>query len=236
MAAYTQTEILNQLDCVAWEFTFPMLDNGYVALADTRLHAYRDNKSWAIIIETLGASNRAQGEDVFSNCLYCFGNCLNFPAGRPNADFLHPIENGNEGEWYDEEYAFYVREEARTLRIRDTIVPINLDPAFLAAKGIEAEKDGLYSGAALLRSLIPEYRDLLFAAETELRLHVPPDLPQILQLEEWHHPDVALEELPSSSSTFQMLADVLASGDVSRYQPTQSPNTHWHNWPEGGTI
>ena len=66
-----QAEILSQLDATVREYMFPMLDNGYVYLADTRLHAYRDDTRWAIIIEMLGAYNRAQGENVFSNCLYC---------------------------------------------------------------------------------------------------------------------------------------------------------------------
>jgi hypothetical protein len=34
----------------------------------------------------------------------------------------------------------------------------------------------------------------------------------------------------------QQFAEVLASGDVKAYRPTQPPNTHWRNWPEGGRL
>ena len=32
------------------------------------------------------------------------------------------------------------------------------------------------------------------------------------------------------------LAKVLATGDVHAYRPTSPPNTHWSNWPDGGTL
>jgi hypothetical protein len=68
-------------------------------------------------------------------------------------------------------------------------------------------------------------------------MSVLPEMMQILQLEEWHHPNVVDEkELPSVSETFQQLAQVLASGDVRAYRPKQAPNTHWRNWPEGGRL
>lgn len=41
---------------------------------------------------------------------------------------------------------------------------------------------------------------------------------------------------PSSYETWQQIAKVLATGDVSHYQPTLEPNTHWSNWPESGSL
>jgi hypothetical protein len=64
----------------------------------------------------------------------------------------------------------------------------------------------------------------------------PLDSPIILRLEEWTHPNLAAEELPSHSETFQMIADVLVSGNSSFYKPTLAPNTHWRNWPVGGSL
>jgi hypothetical protein len=89
---------------------------------------------------------------------------------------------------------------------------------------------------AAFRSLVPEHRDALLATDEEIRRRIPDDLPQILQLEEWAHPDVSGEVLPSQSETFCQIADVLVTGDVSRYAPTEPPNTHWSNWPVGGTL
>ena len=41
---------------------------------------------------------------------------------------------------------------------------------------------------------------------------------------------------PSSYETWQMIANVIATGDTSFYQPTLEPNTHWKNWPESGSL
>ena len=43
-------------------------------------------------------------------------------------------------------------------------------------------------------------------------------------------------EFPSDVETFQMLADVLVTGDIDLYKPTKRPNSYWKNWPEGGAL
>ena len=52
-------EILSILDRCCDAFTFPMLDNGYVYLAATRLSLYRSTTDWAMVIEVFGFSPRA---------------------------------------------------------------------------------------------------------------------------------------------------------------------------------
>jgi hypothetical protein len=82
----------------------------------------------------------------------------------------------------------------------------------------------------------------IFPADVRLTLyrdrtrwaHIPPDLPAILQLDEWRHPDLAEDELPSQTETFQQLVAVLYTSDPARYAPTVPPNTHWRYWPHGG--
>lgn len=234
--ALSSEEILGQLDDCAANYTFPMLDNGYVYPADVRLTAYRDTTRWALVIEVLGAHNHAADHDSIFDCLHCFGNCLNRPPGTANEGFLYRTADGDDGPTFDDEDGWHVNEEIHTVRIRNTVVPINLAPAALEAKGIRLEASPKVNGAELLRSLLPEYRGLLLATEEELRHCVPADIPMILRLDEWHHPDLAGSELPGKSWTFQMIAEVLVSGEPSRYQPTQPPNTHWSNWPEGGKL
>jgi hypothetical protein len=58
----------------------------------------------------------------------------------------------------------------------------------------------------------------------------------LLNLDQWYHPDLAGDEMPSGNETFQLIAKVLCSGDPSHYKPTNKPNTHWSNWPAGGTL
>src|SRR5262249_24913226 len=88
----------------------------------------------------------------------------------------------------------------------------------------------------LCRFLAATHRSQVLATPHERRACVPDDLKQILQLEDWFHPDLAGSEPPSSTETFQALADVLVSGEPSRYRPTGKSNTHWDNWPDGGTL
>jgi hypothetical protein len=233
---FTKEEILNQLDEHAREFTFPMLDNGYVYLADTRLTAYRDEFRWALLIEVLGAHHRAGGYDGINNCLHCYGNCLSCPVGTANENILAFLGDGEGVRLFDEEYQWYVNRAAHSLRLRESLIPLNLDENFLTSKEIVPEEAPQITGAELLRSLVPEFSGLLFAAESELRQRVPSDIPMILRLEEWNHPDLVADELPSHNETFQMIADVLVSGNSSLYKPTREPNTHWRNWPEGGSL
>jgi hypothetical protein len=55
---------------------------------------------------------------------------------------------------------------------------------------------------------------------------VQPDaLSQVVQLEEWHHPDLAGGEKSSEVETSQHLACVLLGGEISRYRTAAPANT-----------
>jgi hypothetical protein len=41
---------------------------------------------------------------------------------------------------------------------------------------------------------------------------------------------------PSAYETWQLLAKVIATGDISLYKPALAPNTHWKNWPDSGSM
>lgn len=41
---------------------------------------------------------------------------------------------------------------------------------------------------------------------------------------------------PGSYETWQLIAKVLATGDVSLYKPTLAPNSHWSHWPHAGSL
>ncbi len=234
-AAYTQSEILSQLDACAEEYTFPMLDNGYVYLADVRLSAYRTERYWALIIEVLGSNYRAGG--VF-NDLYCFGNCFTQNPGLASEGILAVMDDVSNYPIFAEEDHWDVCKEKGVLRVRDKLIPYDVSIEKLLERGIGEDKwdsDGV-TITELVRSLVPEHRTSLLATEEDLRQRLPFGLPLVLRLDEWHHPDLVEGELPSGNQAFQMIADALVSGDPSYYKPTQSPNTHWSNWLESGTL
>ena len=98
---------------------------------------------------------------------------------------------------------------------------------------LEEERPAVFE---LCRYLADRYQSDVLGTESERRISVLPEMDQVLLLDEWHHPNVVEEELPSEIESFQQIADVLVSGDASRYATRESPNTHWSNWPEGGTL
>jgi hypothetical protein len=51
-----------------------------------------------------------------------------------------------------------------------------------------------------------------------------------------HWNAVQWENRPSTYETWQQIASVLATGDTMDYNPSLPPNTHWKNWPEGGSM
>jgi hypothetical protein len=140
-----------------------------------------------------------------------------------------------EGPWLDERSDEFVAEDASVVVVRDRAIPLpHLGES--ARHGIELERAPRVRVFELCRYLADVAREQVLATPQERRVSVPPDLTQILQLEEWHHPDVRVGERPSDSETFQQLAEVLATGDVKAYRPTRVPNTHWKYWPEGGRL
>jgi hypothetical protein len=206
-------EIFSQLDAAAEQCDFPDLNNGYYYAVDARLHAYRDTHRWALIIETVGYSPRARN---LTDVLHAFGNCLT--SGEPgfdNADFLDRIDNWDEIEDIDEPEAY----SGAPIMVRGHRIEV---PAEHGAELVD-----------VLRRLVPDHRELLLADDAELRRRIPADIPEIMRLDQWHHP---ADELPSKSTTFRQLAGVLATGDTKLYAPDTPPNTHWSHWPESGTL
>ncbi len=233
----TSRSILEQLDLAASEFTFPMMDNGYVYPADVRMTVYRDTTRWLMNIEILGSGwPRKGGYHSFQNCLHLFGNALHRKYGTANEDFLDVIGDLPDDPLFDEQYDWYVRPQASAVSIRGSRVPIDLSLEALKRAEIPLVESPNIDPPAVLRSLLPQYRDLLLATDQELEARNVHGLPQWLRLNEWFHPDLASNELPSGCETFQMLAEAISTGKKEVYHPTKAPNTKWQNWPEGGTL
>lgn len=234
-AAYSAAEILEQLDRCAGAYTFPVLDNAYVYPAATRMTLFRDAERWAIVIEVLGFNSHMGGTGGIDDALYCFGNCLRRPPGISPEDTLRPVSDGDSGRLFEED-GMVVCREATDLRIRGCRVPLPRDPKHYLKRQVRLEMPPDVQGFELLRGLLPEHRDLLLASDEEIRARIPADLPQILRLDEWSHPDISEGDMPSDSPAFQVLARVLETGDPTLYRTRRKPNTHWSRWPEGGVL
>jgi hypothetical protein len=120
--------------------------------------------------------------------------------------------------------------------LREKEIIINHNREFYLTKGIELEEDDKIFIWEFLRGLEPEYNRDFEATEKEIRDRIPTDIPKVIELAEWNHPDCADSELPSKNETFKQIAKVLETGQKEFYKPTKKPNNHWKNWPDGGTF
>jgi hypothetical protein len=241
-------QILAVLDRCCDAFTFPMLDNGYVYLAGTRLSLYRTDADWAMVIEVFGFSPRAGLPDTH---IYTFASTLhnrdtleryakreayeNYLANNQHnySRFVYPIDAGT---WQDPENEEFVAKGAREVVLRGEALPLPPLGEYEQC-GIKLEQPPQVQVFELCGFLAGVARECVLATGQERRISVLPDMTQILQLEDWYHPNIVdNDERPSNSETFRQLAQVLASGDPSHYRPSQPPNTHWRNWPDGGRL
>jgi hypothetical protein len=223
-----------------------MLDNGYVYLAATRLSLHRSASDWAMVIEVFGFSPRAGLPDTH---IYTFASRLhdrdppeqykdreayeNYLAKSPHNEsrFVHPVE---EGDWDGDDEM--IAKKAKEVRVRGRSIRLPRIAEY-AKHDIALEEPPRVRVFELCRYLAAVAREDVLASPKERAVSVRPDMTQILQLEEWFHPNVVEDtDRPSGSPTFQQLARVLETGDVGVYQPLTPPNTHWRNWPEGGSL
>jgi len=244
---WTSNQILKILDDCCKAFTFPAMDNGYVYLAASRLALFRSEKEWAVVIEVFGFSPRAGLPDT---SVYTFGSRLhnrktpeqyvnrkayeNYLRSNPNNEFysVYPV---GEGPWQDSSNLELLAENATELRLRDEVVPLPSQDIY-KTHGIELQERDNPRVFEVYRFLAATKRERVLGTPQERRTNVHPELEQVLQLEEWEHPDIISNQRASDTETFQQLTETLVTGDVGKYRPSRLPNTHWRNWPEGGAL
>jgi hypothetical protein len=208
---------------------------------------FRSKVDWALVFELFGFSPRAGLPDL---CVCTFGSRLrdrdppekyvsrdayeNYLSQHPNDDsrFFYPIAGGA---WQDPDSDEFVSADCDELVLRDE--PVGIPPADEFSRfeiGLaEAPRIRVFE---LCRLLAAQHRERVLATQDERRVSVPEELIEILLLDDWAHPDLANSERPSQQESFVQLAQVLSSGDLSAYRPSAEPNTHWRNWPDGGSL
>jgi hypothetical protein len=120
-------EILHQLDTEAENYVFPMLDNGYYYHGDQKLTIFRDSKRWAILIEVLAFNNHENDINGITTIANVFGNCLTGLNDNDNFNYF-ATDNDIETFLYDEINDIpYLNDKASSIKVRDTILPIQFD-------------------------------------------------------------------------------------------------------------
>jgi len=59
-----------------------------------------------------------------------------------------------------------------------------------------------------------------------------------MQIDQWHHAAYYQGdgEKPSEQETYQLIAEVLVSKDITKWKPVLSPNNDWRNWRNAGYM
>jgi hypothetical protein len=227
------TQILDHWDRCRTS-AFPIMDHPDNFLAATRLTGFSDGNLWALTIEQLVFATAASGYQQFRNWVYSYGNCLGGPPGISSHDAIHPISEGEDGDLFED--VFFARSGVTTIRIRGHLTRFDATQEGFRKRRLELAMPPRIAGWDLLRLLALDHRSALLATDAERRRRLLAPVPKLLELDQWHHPDVLAGEKPSDTKCFRALAAALAAADAGFYQPIELPNTDWQNWPGGGMV
>lgn len=208
----TRADVLQTLDRHAANFDFPGFSNEQYETADARMHLFRDDARWAVVVEELVDWPAAQG---LMTIVFAMGDI----AGEMLTTHT-PVETEFEE---DDEGAPVAPEQ---IVVRGEAFDIHRD-----AVEADCEEHELEATFAALLQLIEADRDRLFSTPPQLADVVAAGLPHIMTIDAWAHPDVYGGPKPSESAAFQQVADVLETGDTSKWAPTEEPNNRdWKFW------
>ena len=219
-----EEEILSQMDAGAAGYNFPMLNNAYLRGAGIRLDAFSNPSEWLVVFQELAVSEK----HGLVNAVSAYGNRLAKPGLQEFVPLTGPPPDEGEGPGLDP-WDF-------TLSIRGRARRFTPGAADYEAAGVDPEADNVPTSAKILRLLAAQMPDELYLSDDEL-LEVcgraGAGLKKFLRLEDWHHPDIADDEMPSASPCLRSLAHALALNDAGLYEcPEADFNTHWSRWED----
>jgi hypothetical protein len=228
---------LAQLDEQARIGQFPYPQHDRMDYAAMRLHAYRGRAGFALVFELLTFDHevhRLEQNHGFCNFLFAYSSTGPLCAWNQRA-VPSPFARDPKGpsvsltEDTDEEIESRtarqaLRPDARAIVLRGKRVEVPHDPGAYRAKGIEPSEP--IALRDLLRLLVATHWSELFSTDAE-RAKLTKGLTKLLTLDEWRHYRIGKDTAPSQTEAMRQLAEVLVTGEVSRYRPTEQPNTYW---------
>lgn len=256
---FTQKDILDYLERYDQETYHFFIDfeHPYFFTAGSRLTLYADANRWAIVFEKSGYST---GNSCGVIELAYFGNCLKdltsqIPGDITTSNLGQVILMDNKDLEQIEDGFELVAKEKNNIKVRDTLLKIEQDLSKYIARGINPQHydnpKNLVDFPSLIRYLDEENPTVFRATDKEQRTHLPDDLPLLMRIDRWHHESYSHHRRMTSPSTFEdetigvkpgeyetyrMIADVLVSGDTTKWKPTLKPNNDWRNWPKAGHM
>lgn len=254
---YTEHDILNELDGafhseiskyypkgnsndIKYIF-FLDLEHGYCETAGSRIHLYADSVNWAIVFEKSGYQNRGNYADIELDYV---GNCIKYItdefdgqkyiSNSKNITIITPEEY----ERIADKDGFELIEHSTTnINVKSKTINIKYDYQLYSSLDIIGKYENpkkLMSFGGLVRYLYDTQPEVIQSSEDEIRTQLPPNIPKIMTLDQFHFSSFYdKENPPSKQELFQLIAKVLVNQDKSLWHPTEAPNNHWSNWESG---
>jgi len=229
----TDREILDYLD----QCEMPMLDNGYYYHADQQISIYRSEKEWVMIIQILQFYNRCPDIKGISTTIYKYGSSVAKGETFNNGSFNflasdHKAKTYIEG---DDSYEYFLNPKVNSIKFNNHLIPIEHDRRKYKLKGIDLESEDTIQPYELLRYISIDYANLFWIDSTELSINFHYN--EEIKFTKWEHPD-NIETNFSDKKSFIEIANSLANNtNFDRLKiENENSNTHWSNWPIGGTL
>ena len=218
MAIYTVDAILKCLDKAHSNLDFPGFSKVNIHMVSARLTGFSNDHYWILLFEELVNWYGYAGiQPVLA--ISAFSNHSDIGNGLFTTLYLVEIENEYN---YENTKILYLKIRGESLSIETELIQQYHHWNF---------------GFNLLVHLLPKYRSKMLATEDELRSIVSHDLLKIIQLNNWHHPDVYGWNFeanrhfqPSDAKSMQMIAKFLVTGDPTLYKPCEESNVDWQKW------
>ena len=245
MNYFTEEDILNCLDKAAANLDFPGFNGINIDMVTARLTGFRNDTDWALTIEEIVSWYGLNGvEPVLMISAFGSRIFINEPFATyfPVKYTLGELERSKEKDYQDMSVAGIICDEGFDVweeyeqEIPDyLLVVIRGKKIIINSSEIQRHpqiKDSF--NFDLIIHIANKYRTQMLATETELREIVPQELTQVIQLDNWHHPDVynpnSEFSVPSKTKSMQMIAEVLVSDNPELYQPCEENNVDWQKW------
>jgi hypothetical protein len=233
----TTGDILHQLDEAAKKDVcgFPILGSVSTALGSLCLSGFANGADWAMFVEILAQDYSRDGMDGLRDSIYSYGSSIIGNLGWSRDGVLLVAEKGPfwpEFEFREHEGKpiFALREGVKVVRVRGREIAVPRSLEEYGEIGVHLDFPPDVQVPEFLQWLSAAHRSAVFEPDDALLARLTKPLPLVLRLGEWYHPALPSRELPSRTETFQQIAEVLATGDPTRYKPTLPPNTDWRNW------
>lgn len=229
----TKQEILDYLE----QCEVPMLDNGYYYHADQQLKIYRSGKDWIMILQVIQYHNHCFSTDGITTIVYQYGNLLDIEDTFTDDSFHFPIPEQASEVFLDdaEDYSSFLNPEISSIHLGSVQIPLEHNSDRYAERGITLESKNKIRPWEVLRYITPEYSKYLWISQEQL--NVESRFKEEITLSRWEHPD-GFETSLSDMKCFQYIAECLAENKPFQKEliETKESNTHWSNWPMGGTF